>query len=311
MGLLTLPQLEDDESTIDDQYVRTYTRTYRVYADTGSDSHYVRNNLGISIALSHPDDLQALCKGIKVRLATKTAVTFYDVNDPTNVNNGTLAFSWLATVEYGLWNPLEHSSDGDPINQPMRFRLEGVNTPEPIWETIPDDAGATKPICNSAGDYFDPPVEGDVLRLTMRVQRNERLPAIATLLKLANNVNRDVWNGFPARTVKIDPIVLPEREYSQVSDSIYYPMEYTFQIRFDTWDKVLLDQGKRRLVTSGGTTTLQNILIDGIPTTSDVLLNGSGAALPSPIVPANVVYMAFEIYQKTDFTVLDMDMLFS
>jgi hypothetical protein len=311
MGLYTAPQLEDDESTIDDQYVRTYTRTYRVYADLASDSWYVRNNLGIAIADSHPNDTRALCKAIKVKLATKTAVAFQDVTNPTNTHNGSLAFSWLATVEYGLWNPLDHSADGDPVNQPLRYRLEGVNTPEPVWETIADEDGVKHPVVNSAGDYFDPPVETDVLRLTLRVQRNEAGPSIATILELANKVNDAEWNGFPARTVKLDPIVLPEREYSQVTGAIYYPMEYTFQIRFDTWDKIVLDQGKRRLVESSGTTTLENILVDGIPTTSDVLLDGSGQALPRPVDPAAVVYKSFEIYQKTDFGALDMDSLFT
>jgi hypothetical protein len=306
--ILRTPQLVSAEAGIDDQYQRTYTRLYRVYADLASDENYVRKHCGIAPNTPHPTDPRSVAKSIRLALATPSPVTFFDPDDPSNAGNNLLCYHWLATVDYGPWNPLEHSPDGDPLHQPIRFRLDPQAVEEPV---LLDKDGV--PVLNSASDPFDPPITREVTEYLLTVMRNEADIDLVTVLLSSGQgqVNNDVWNGFAARTVKILPIKIPERMYSQETNKFYFPMEYVFHIKLQTWDEKVVNQGLGELYTNAGVTRRRAILDpSGQPATTPVLLDIYGHKLVQPINASNVVILSFRISPEIDFTLFNLDNLF-
>jgi hypothetical protein len=318
-------EFQKARSAINDQYARKATRTYLVQATTDLDENLVRTGLPFSIYSLHPTDSRQVLLDISVDLVS-TSIAYYDnPADRTDPYQGSQVYVWTATLEYGPWNPLEHTTTGDPTNQPLRPRFTSTNTPQIVYEDVDGN-----PVVNSAGDYFDPPIERDFPRWTLTVVRNEASPTMATIGPYANRINEAAWNGFPPKTVKLSPIQLPAPEFSQFTGNLYYPIEYVFEINFDGWTKNVLNQGYRELSSTG---KLIPILVGGTPASSPVMLDRNGHALITPgyldssggLAPdepagttdyidgtgtgtgtaTTVVVNAYEIYRPLDFTLLD------
>jgi hypothetical protein len=254
----------DRGASMDATFVRNSDRKFLVYSDVYDDENFVLFNLGIGIGNAQPFDAQQRCIGLAVRSTGRAAC-------PTDQSDAT---RWEATVTYGPWNPLTLSYDGNPVNIPMRFRFDFENTSIPC---IVDVDG--KPIVNSAGDYYDPPVEMDHAKVTLTVSRNESGPNPAVILALENVLNVAVWNGFPAKTVRFLCPTMPEVEYSQATSSFYWPMQYKFDIDFNTWVKQVLNRGYRQLDSNG---KLVPIYVNGQPLSDPVFLDSEGKAILTP-----------------------------
>lgn len=331
MGIIGTAQLLEAECDIDDQYARSGTRTYEVFATIDVDEVYIRNNLGIYIFNTHPSDVRMVVKKTSVKLKAPNQGVYDNAQNTGGAGTlpapNTPCYVWLATVTYGPWNPIEHTDTGEPTDQPLRVRMVPVNTPQIVYEDVDGN-----PIVNSAGDYYDPPIERDYPRWTLTIVRNETSPSPATIGVYANRTNESDWNGFPAKTVKLSPMTIPEAKFSQFSGAAYWEMEYTFEINFDTWTKVVLNQGYRQLAADG---TLEPILVAGTPASTPVMLDENGHAILTPgyedsggdVAPddpggdgggddsdgtgtgtgtdGTVVMNAYEIYRPLDFSVLD------
>ena len=265
MALKSIAQAPGTTGRIDEDFARDSTKIHLALFDRGDDEFFVLTNSGIRINTPHPSDPMQLVTGIAAELL--------EAQTTDQVDN-TAASLWRLTVDYGLWNPLEHSPDGNPLNMPVRFRLDFTTVNQPAWVDVDGN-----PIVNAAGDYYDPPVEREVLRATLTVLRNEVNVQPATLAALCNVVNAATWNGFPPKTVKLNPPKLPFVSYSQVSGQFYWPMEYVFDVNFDTWIKQILNQGYRQLDAGGN---LVPIFVNGQPLSNPVMLDESGKALLTP-----------------------------
>ncbi len=323
MGQFGPLQLISAEFSKDDHYQRSGSRTYRAAFDVDSDEVLVLNSIAflpggpvLNVNQSHPSDRLAIVRQISVGQEVQEPVRYAQHDDfgqeVANANTGRWCYLWAIKLDFGPWSPLEHSPDGNPLHVPVRFALEGVNVPVPLFQDVNVDGnGNGTPIVNSAFDYFDPPVEGDDLQYVLTVTRNE--PAsldIPSVMARSNKLNAAAWNGFDPKTVKCDPVKFPEIAYSQEANVFYYPMQYVFRIRADTWRKAVLDQGTRK-IDPANPTKRRTILIDGTPATSPVMLNGSGGDLPPPLDPAQIKVFQFDIYKTTDYGAFDMDAMFT
>jgi hypothetical protein len=298
MGLIGTPQLQDDNAEIDDQYIRTYHRSYLVYSTIDVDSWYVRNNSGISIAETHPNDSQALCKRISVKLASKQMGVYDSINNPAGAGSPpaspTSCYVWNLEVEWGLWNPQTHTSSGDPAETPLRVFFESQ-----VFQEICDLDQAGNPIVNSAGSPFDPPPMRDVTRPIIRVVQLMTEFSDSTILAYSDKINSDVVGYYPVHTLKCQSVTAEER-YSQFTGAKYYAVTFILAFKVDTWDLKLVDAGYEQLV-SGSSTTRQKILDQGIPLSAPGLLNGSGAYLEPPVSSSHVAILTFQIYDAISY----------
>jgi len=319
----------DVSSSMDEDYVREGERRYLCWSDLVDDENYVRTHFGdpagVHINSIHPTDTQQVCINVSARCMGRT----------TWGTQSTML--WECTARFGLWNPLEHTLTGNPINLPMTWRLEPV---EEMVPAIMDVNGV--PICNSAGDFYDPSLERESVRYVLTVSRNEASPSLATILPLANVVNLAVWNGFPPRTVRFKPLHIPKVEYSQNTSTYYYPMEYVFEINFDTHVVQVFNHGMRQLDPAGNIEAIRDSM--GQPVSEPVPLDEAGHAILTPPArdsagdaPAGAsaglaayppggaqppqggtggsggafVFNAYNLYRTYDFSNFNMDNLFT
>jgi hypothetical protein len=266
---LKLIELSDSGSAVDADYERSSTRSYYAWFDHTDDENTVRNSIvvggiAIDIGSAHPTDVGQRCLGITVASDGQEACPL----------DSSESIKWKIEVSYGLWNILERSPDGNPIHIPLRFRFEFTGVSTPAFVDVDGNA-----IVNSAGDYYDPPVEYERLHASLVVRRNESAPNINLVAAWSNTVNLKAWNGFPPKTARLMPIRIPEIMYSQVTNSFYWPMEYEFEINFDTWVKQILNQGFRQLDAEG---QLVPIFINGQPIDTPLMLDEDGHAILTP-----------------------------
>jgi hypothetical protein len=330
LSLKSIDEVTGKHATINADYVVSAARSFLAAFDPGDDEYYVLANCGFQVYLPHPSyDLMVITE-ISARLKAPRA---------TNPADNTAASLWDVELTYGPIDPLRHFPGGNPLLMPARVRFENATTQVAAFEDVDGN-----PIINSAGCPYDPPLMRDVVRATLYVERNESPSAVnpATLTALSNTVNLEPFNGWPAKTVRLAPIKMPEVQYSQATNTFYYPFVYQFEINFDTWTKQVLNAGYLQLDPEGNLTP---ILIAGQPATVPVPLDEDGHAILRPstadaggdappdanpggeagwpdgggeppsggtgVESGDIVINAYDLIRAMDFGVLDMDNLFS
>jgi hypothetical protein len=245
-------------SSEDQKAKRQYTRVFRVLVDDVTTSSLtVREAVQINRFQAfvdsdgRSDPLGAFASDIKA----------VQQEDP---------FEWLVTVEYSNRTDQPQLGNENPTQR----------VPEVTWDTEQfqqaiDKDLAGKPLVNSAGEKFDPPVAVDDCRPLLKVLRYEEVfvPAIAILYKDA--VNSDNWNGFVPGQVK-SKMPTAVRQYE--NGVFYYAVTYIFHIRPEGWLRLLLDVGRNTL----DPITDDPVLITdkyGQPLSVPSLLNGDGQLL--------------------------------
>lgn len=329
MAFKSINQEPGTTAHIDIDFLHDATRVYLAYFSEGDTEIYVLLNCGFAMHAPHPTDAQLYI--IDVGVSLRDAQTTYP-------EDNSAASIWTVTVQYGGVDPLEHSPDGNPLNLPLKFRFDGTTEEVPA---VTDVSG--NPIVNSAGDPYDPPLMRKVMRGTLTITRNEPITiSLPTLIGLSNALNAAEWNGFAPLTVQFTPIKLPEIGYSQVTNTFYFPMEYVVDINPDTWIHQVVNAGMRELDADG---KLRNILDnEGQPITTPMPLDEDGHAIIQPtftdgggdvpdadpddaggadggaeppeggtgvISDSNLVIDAYQIDRAADFSVLDLDDIFT
>ena len=242
-------------------------RVYRAFFGTSDDEYYVLNNCGLGIYGSHPT-----CSTLFI---TDLEISLLEPQTTYSVDNSAAAL-WEIAVKYGPWNPLEYPTNGNPISLPLKFRMDF--TTREVAALVDVDGN---PIVNAAGDPYDPPLMREIVNCTLYVDRNENPSTINlnTLSELSNSLNAATWNGFPPQTVRLAPLKIPDIKYSQSTNTFYLPMTYQFDINIDTWVKQIVNAGFRQLDSSGN---LIPILLNGQPVSTPVPLDESGHAILTP-----------------------------
>lgn len=266
---------------------RTYTRAWEVVCDDPND--------GPLTATNHADlptlrDFYSLPGG-------EADPNAYVQNVEANVlhwlGDGVV---WGVTAKYG---PLDPGESAEGVERKIRIRCSFNKFERVIWV---DQDG--EPIRNSAGDPFGDPVVIDDSRPLIVVTRNEDVNAFDLTLagEYQDVVNSATWNGFPARTVKCTEIQTSEEQKDTTSGLYYYTVTYVFEIKWDTWNRKILDQGYAYLDGSDRKPFLDD---EKQPISDPKLLDGSGGELDVAMDPP--VELDFRVYESKDFDIFNID----
>jgi len=188
----------------------------------------------------------------------------------------------------------------NPLEQPWEIEWDFVTTQEIIDRDIDG-----KPITNSSGESFNPPIMREWNDLLLRITRNEASfnPRIAASYKDA--INLDWFWGFKPGTVRC---VIYRAKVARHGALWYWRVNYAFQMREVGWTRKIRDEGYKALDsldTTKGVVAIkdgdENIVSQPWP------LDGHGFAFTQTEINAGMCYvLEFELYNKLPFSRLGM-----
>lgn len=218
---------------------------------------------------------------------------------------------WIVTASYSSAPVSSEEKDKqenpNPVNRKATFDWSTNLYREAVEKDIDDNA-----ILNSAGDYFDPPIERDRSNWVVTVTKN--VTSVPAWLLEYNNcpINESSFT--------VDGVTVEEKKArlttinisrEQIENDVKYRV-LTMQIEFkkEGWTAKILDQGlRKRLDLAGGwkQVHIEKENEDGelSKVTSPVLLNGEGGVLEEPS-PDTSVFLDYELYEPKDFSVLPL-----
>lgn len=209
---------------------------------------------------------------------------------------------WIVEAEYSSEPLTQSDSELPPTQRRAKIRWTTSRGMEAISRDINGKA-----VLNSAGDYFDPPVE--VVRSFWEVSVTKNVAAVPSyILEYADGINQSSWTiqgrVFQPQTALITAIDIGE-EQEETIDNVtytYYEFSYTVTHNRRTWKLKVLDQGFRYRSGTGRKNIQTN---DSQPRdiTSPALLDGSGQVLSNP-TPETAKYQEFDGYIAVDFSAL-------
>jgi hypothetical protein len=206
---------------------------------------------------------------------------------------------WTIEATYSSKPIKENQAEENPLNRPAQIEIETASYRRAIWSDINGNA-----VLNSAGDYFDPPVEIDVGYWTFRVKKN--VADIPTyLLDYENAVNNAAFTirglSIGQYEAKLSNIRVGDLKIE--GDYQYFEFSYTMERRREKWIPLkVLDQGLRFKSEANRKHIMDNSTPPR-PVTSPRLLDGNGAVLSDP-TPTNAKYREFTVYYARNFSVL-------
>ncbi len=280
MSVTSFLEIHDGRDGADDVRGRTAVRRYtRVFRATTNDDFDDANTVVAHascprLGTVYPNDIGAWCKGRRANSINKRL--------------------WIVTATYSS----EREMEEDPAADPPQFTWSTQQFQKPFAK---DRNG--KAIVNSAGDPYDPPVEGDDSRWSCTVTRN--VASVPTwLLGYKDAVNSAAFTidgiSVNAGAAKLQSINIGPLQTRNDISFRQLSLTITFA---ESFDAEVLDAGfhykdddDRKAIT----------LADGSYPTAPVLLDGAGAVLANPNQD-NAVYNTHEIYQEKSFSVLPLN----
>jgi hypothetical protein len=239
------------------------------------------NILPLPYVSFHPVLVGHLCRSIKVT---------QDAGAPRQ---------WTIEAEYSSKPTKEDESEENPLNRPARIRWRTSNYQKAIWQDINGKA-----LLNSAGDYFDPPVEVDRAYWTVSVAKN--VADVPTFILDYENAVNNAAITIGGVVIGQHEAKLSDIEISELKiegDYQYFEFSYTLERRREKWIPFrVLDQGLR-FKDGANRKHIMDQSTPPRPVSSPRLLNGSGAVLSDP-TPDNAVYRDFTVYYARNFSVL-------
>lgn len=140
-----------------------------------------------------------------------------------------------------------------------------------------------RPVVNSAGDYFDPMPEHEIVRLALIVTKNylESTVNMTIVNSWQNAVNTVAFYGAEIGTLKLEIEMGAKDSRNEIA---YRPIKFRFVHKVEGWDDYILDAGFNRIYKpdpSDQSTWVRRPIIDeaGNPKASPELLKGDGQVL--------------------------------
>lgn len=191
---------------------------------------------------------------------------------------------------------------GNPLLEPDRLSGSFVRYSD---EKSQDRFG--KPIKNSAHeDIKGPQVEYDANRPTVTIGRNVAFLPIEDFAPAVDTVNKFFMWGLGPRKIKLSNVSWQKAHFGTCF--AYFIVDYTFDVRFDTFDKPIADKGTMCLIEdidgnpAGNPANLKDFIqckdIPGENISGNTWLNGKGSRLQDS---ENLVFFTPQIYNETDF----------
>lgn len=129
----------------------------------------------------------------------------------------------------------------DPLLEPMKISGSFTKYQQ---EATTDRFG--RPNLNSSHELIrGPQVEFDSNRPTVKIEQNVLSLQLNLFSSMVDTVNSDVMWGVPARCIKLSNVTWERKYYGECNT--YYTRTFEFDIRYDTFDRVLLDEGSKVL----------------------------------------------------------------
>lgn len=200
---------------------------------------------------------------------------------------------WTVTITYSTKITQPELGDFDPLLRPAELKGGCVKFTRIC--AVDTDGVA---ILNSAGDFYDPPVEVEDERIEFSYSRFELNEPIAVCKAYSGNINSTAFKGFAIGQVKCT--VAFDRAFEK--GSLYWKFTYTFAVNFDGWDARVADRGFRK---KSGADRVNITDKYGKPIAAPAFLDGSGGELADPS-PSNAVYRTHKRYYRADFNDLNL-----
>lgn len=262
----------------------TYTVTWYVKVDALEGPKAVRGYVGVS----YGDDYSYA--GDTDPLARATQISEKPI--------GTSRREWTVTIEYSREQSSTNGGD-EPAENPL-LEPVGIDWGYEERQIVVERDVSGNRICNSAKDRYDEVIFADDFRRVLTVTRNEATFPKALADALSNRLNAAIWNGYPAKFVKLKPINARRAFHQAIG--LYYQVTYEFHFApiGGDWKRYILDAGLNEVVSG----TKKRMLVDNKPTTVPLALDGSGVKLALASTP---VFTGWELIPTADFTLLNLD----
>lgn len=291
MSIVSVHELSPKrEATLDilAGWQREYVRAFLVRSDTADENIVaVRYASGVPAAgAAHPHDARAYLIRKQVAQATST-------EDGRKL--------WIVTCNYATLKKEQKKKLTHPLDRPYEIDWVGET-----FQTIAEKDIFGKGIMNSAGQYFDPPIQVDDVRPVLTITRNEATFDGSLAEQYQNSINNAPFFGGAAYTVKCKSIkakrVIEEFAASEGSEVEveFWTVTYEFHYNRDTWWLPPLDQGRYEL-DSGGDKLVSIKDSDGAAVNDPVPLDGAGHQVPPNDLPGGAVFFRYRYYTEMNF----------
>lgn len=261
--------------------VRRYSKLFRATTNNNYDDALVVKSYAECprVGSRYPSDMGAWCRRVSAVNASFSKVV------------------WTVTANYSS----EFEIAENPLSDPADIDWDATSYQRPYFEDIDG-----KVILNTAGDYPDPPLEGDDARWVVNVRKN--LPFVPTwVLTYKNSVNSAafVLDGVPIaeRQAKLSSIKISTTQ--ERNDVRFRVVSFAFHIQDygQTWDKRWLNQGMYCVDPDDDTLRSRCKDKNGAFLTSPALLDEDGYQITDPS-PETAYINTHKIYKEKDFSAL-------
>jgi len=269
--------------------VTRYTRVFRATTTSNTDEAVaVKGHSSCPrIGSIYPEDIRAKCRRVRAR------------------NESFSKRVWLVTANYST----EFEAEENPLDDPVVIEWTTEQFQRPFHKDIHGEA-----ILNTAGDHFDPDVEGDDSRWAANISLN--VPGVPGWLRGYRDAINKASFVIDGQTVskhkgKVQAIRIGKRQ--ERNDVAYRPLNLILHIKDEdddeTWVLDLLNHGfyqwKPLPGAGGGSIRVKCVDGEGDPVIIPVPLTLAGLQIPDPS-PENplIHFVKSEIYKPKDFTVL-------
>jgi hypothetical protein len=211
---------------------------------------------------------------------------------------------WLVDVVY------ERASKRNPIYLPpvIEFQSAVYTRVADTYYKYTEDEYEEKPILNSAGDKFDPPLEREVTLTRLVIQKNYAWSAFSAQDKydFENSVNMYPMSiasiSASALCAKMLSIDIQVGNLTDVKKTPYWIVKFTIEINRDKYTRKVLDAGYNYIDTSVSPEQKKQILLNGQAAADPQLLDGSGGKGD----PDDPEYLEFDTILRKDWKQFDL-----
>lgn len=241
---------------------RSYVRRFRVLSNTALDGpNTIKGALGVRYGDRY----------LSVNALESDKYSYVNSIDAQQEDGD--ALGWIVTVSYGPFDAI--TAGGGPDNNPLLQPID-VDWDYRSQEIVAEYDDDGKPITNTAGDPFDPPIVIDDPRPLLRVVRNEATYNTSLVYQYRNAVNSDPFAGWPPQMARVIKIAGKSTFHYQVG--WYWIVTYEFEFNPPTgYRPLILNMGMRKK--SQAAATLDQVVpitLNGHPISRPMLLTKAG-----------------------------------
>lgn len=266
---------------------REYTRVFRVRMSRAGDGCLTAvmapgiPPLGLNYATTIEYDLGAICRSLEPRQISK--------------------YVYEVTAKYSSKPSDSEEQDPNPLLRPPDIAWSKATYGKPLAKDLDG-----KPVVNSAGQPYDPPVEIERTRQVLTITRNELAYDYDLAEEYADALNSDTFYGKPAGRAKF---AMPVATWKWENGYEYWQVTYQIDFHPEGWALLLLDQGSYELVDGPDSTKVRKPIVDsGVTHSGLVLLDGEGGRLAqSEIDAGNCFWRTPKAFEEKPFAPWGLD----